>query len=213
MEQPQVIFLDVVGTLFRVRGSVGEIYSAIARQFGVETAPDQVGRAFLTVFKAADPLAFPGVTHENCKRQEFYWWRDIVQKTFAQVGAITQFQDFEGFFTTLYDYFATADPWVVYPDVVPSLQRWQEQGIELGVISNFDSRLYAVLDALELRSWFSSITISSTVGAAKPDPQIFAAALAKHRIPAEKAWHIGDSLKEDYRGAKAAGIRAFLLKR
>lgn len=208
-----MIFLDAVGTLFGVRGSVGQIYSAIAHQFGIETAADEVDRAFLTVFKMAPPPVFPSVTSEDRKRQEFYWWRDIVHKTFAKVGAVTQFQDFEGFFNTLYDYFATVDPWVVYPDVVPSLQRWQEQGIELGVISNFDSRLYAVLDALELRSWFSSITISSTVGAAKPDPKIFSTALAKHHVPAEKAWHIGDSLKEDYRGAKAVGLRAFLLKR
>ncbi len=36
MEKPQVIFLDAVGTLFGVKGSVGAIYSQIAADFGVE---------------------------------------------------------------------------------------------------------------------------------------------------------------------------------
>lgn len=83
----------------------------------------------------------------------------------------------------------------------------------MGVLSNFDSRLYSVLDALDLRQFFTSITISTEVGAAKPDPLIFATALNKHKCPAKLAWHIGDSLKEDYQGAKAAGLKAILLQR
>jgi putative hydrolase of the HAD superfamily len=81
------------------------------------------------------------------------------------------------------------------------------------VLSNFDSRLYLVLQALDLAQFFTSVTISWEVGAAKPDPQIFAAGLDKHDCPAEAAWHIGDSLKEDYQGAKTAGLRAILIER
>jgi putative hydrolase of the HAD superfamily len=50
-------------------------------------------------------------------------------------------------------------------------------------------------------------------GFAKPDPQIFVAALQKHSCDAKDAWHIGDSFRQDYQGAKAAGIRAILLER
>lgn len=117
------------------------------------------------------------------------------------------------FFTELYQHFATADPWFIYPDVLPTLKRWHQLGIELGVLSNFDSRLYSVLQALDLAQFFTSVTISTEVGAAKPDPQIFAVGLNKHNCPAQLAWHIGDSLKEDYQGAKAAGLRAVWLKR
>ncbi|PSB67498.1 hydrolase, partial [filamentous cyanobacterium CCP1] len=35
----------------------------------------------------------------------------------------------------------------------------------------------------------------------------------KHQCPAHAAWHIGDSFREDYQGAKAAGLRAIWLKR
>jgi putative hydrolase of the HAD superfamily len=86
-------------------------------------------------------------------------------------------------------------------------------GIELGIVSNFDSRLYSVLQALELRDFFSSITISTQAGAAKPDPQIFAIALEKHNCEPAAAWHIGDSIAEDYQAAKAAGLRGIWINR
>lgn len=213
MSQPKVIFLDAVGTLFNVRGSVGEIYGEIARRFDVEVSADALNQAFTQSFKLAPPPIFPGVTPETLSQHEFEWWQAIAFRTFQQVGVINQFSDFIGFFTELYTHFATAEPWFVYADVHPVLEHWQRRGIELGVVSNFDSRLYQVLQALDLARFFSSVTISTAVGAAKPDPQIFAAGLDKHGCSAEAAWHIGDSFKEDYQGARAAGLRAILLKR
>lgn len=213
MAQPKVIFFDAVGTLFGVKGSVGEVYSAIARRFGVLASPEELNQAFYQVFKATSPPAFPDIPTPQIPEKEFQWWRDITKLTFQKVGVAHKFLDFDVFFTRLYRHFATASPWEVYPDVIPSLQRWQEKGIELGVISNFDSRLYAVLTALNLRSFFSSITISSEVGAAKPDPKIFQSAFAQYPVSPEQTWHVGDSRREDYEGAKSVGMQGFLLKR
>lgn len=211
--RPQVIFLDAVGTLFGVRGSVGEIYGSIARQFGVETDAALLNQAFFQSFKAAPRMAFPGASEAEIFLKEYAWWEAIARQTFTQVGAIEQFADFGQFFSTLYDYFTTADPWFVYDDVRQALDYWQQQGIPLGVLSNFDSRLYPVLAVLGLADYFVSITISTEVGAAKPEMAVFQAALAKHGVSADRTWHIGDSFREDYEGAKKAGIRAFWLRR
>lgn len=213
MQQPKVIFLDAVGTLFGVRGSVGEIYSAIALQFGVKVPAQTLNEAFLQAFATSQPLTFPGTDPEEISPCEFEWWRVIVLRTFQQVGVLDKFSDFTDFFDELYNHFATAQPWFIYPDVLPALEAWRRIGIQLGVLSNFDSRLFLVLKALKLEEFFTSVTISSQVGAAKPDPQIFAAALQKHFCDAQDAWHIGDSFKQDYQGAKAAGLRAILLER
>jgi putative hydrolase of the HAD superfamily len=213
MEKPKVIFLDAVGTLFGVRGSVGEVYSAIAREFGVEIEGTLLERAFYQSFATSDPLTFPGVKLTEIPEREFQWWQAISKATFEKAGALEQFSDFNGFFTYLYGHFATPKPWFVYPDILPALDKWREQKIALGIISNFDSRLHVVLEGLELRKYFQSITISSSIGVAKPDPAIFQKALAKHQCEPGHAWHIGDSPREDYEGAKAAGLRAILLKR
>lgn len=212
MQQPKVIFLDAVGTLFGVKGSVGDVYADIAAQFGVTVAADNLNKAFFQSFKVASAPIFPDSKPEEIPAREFEWWSAIAQNTFQQAGVFNQFSDFSAFFNQLYAHFATAEPWFIYPDVQPALQHWQQLGIELGVLSNFDSRLYSVLPALDLAN-FASITISTEVGAAKPDPQIFAAALDKHNCPAQSAWHIGDSWQEDYQGANAAGLRAIWLQR
>ncbi|MEO0407591.1 MAG: HAD-IA family hydrolase [Cyanobacteria bacterium P01_A01_bin.135] len=211
--EPQTIFLDGVGTLFGVKGRVGDIYSAIARPYGVETDPKALQTAFSESFSAAPEMAFPGAERAIIPEKEFDWWKQVAKDTFSRVGKLGGFDQFDTFFDELYRHFATAEPWVVYPDVPVALEAWQRQGIELGVISNFDSRLYHVLPALGLDRFFDSITISTDVGAAKPRPEVFEAALKKHSCPPERAWHIGDSKAQDYEGAMSAGLYGVLIER
>ncbi|MGF1520840.1 MAG: HAD-IA family hydrolase [Leptolyngbyaceae cyanobacterium] len=213
MNTPKVIFVDAVGTLFGVTGSVGKVYAEMARQFGVTADAEALNQAFFQHFKAAEPIAFPEIDQTQVPAQEYAWWKAIAEKTFRTVKQLEQFEDFEAFFAELYAYFAGADPWYVYSDTFQSLERWRALGIELGVISNFDSRIYTVLDSLVMADFFTSVTISTEVGAAKPNPLIFATALKKHNCSASDAWHVGDSYAEDYEGAQAAGIRGIWLRR
>ncbi len=213
MKQPKVIFLDAVGTLFGVKGTVGQVYSYLASQVGVSCDPDKLETAFFQQFKLSPPLAFPGVDRMEVSELEYQWWYQVAYETYEQVEVMDKFADFDSFFRQLYDYFATPHPWFLYTDVFPALQHWQKQGIQLGIISNFDSRIYEVLDIFGLTNFFQTVTISSTTGTAKPHPNIFTEALNKHQCHPENAWHIGDSKKEDYEGAKATGINAFLLER
>jgi putative hydrolase of the HAD superfamily len=209
----QVIFLDAAGTLFDVRGSVGEVYGKFASSWGITVSNKDLNTAFFQSFASASPMAFPGRELAKIPQLEFEWWQAVAAKAFQIAGVFNQFSDFPKFFVELYAHFATAEPWFVYPDVFPALNKWQQQGIELAVVSNFDSRIYAVLKALNLAEYFTSVTISTEVGAAKPQSQIFTAALQKHNCIAENVWHIGDSFKADYCGAKAAGLKAIWLNR
>ncbi|MGB3299245.1 MAG: HAD-IA family hydrolase [Phormidesmis sp.] len=210
---PKVIYLDAFGTLFGVKGSVGELYSNLARTASVTTDTQAVNQAFYQSFAAAERMAFPDALPEAIPALEFGWWKAIVAETFERVGALEKFDDFDDFYVGLYGYFETAAPWQLYGDTLAALNRWQKMGIELGIISNFDSRLYRVLSVLGLASYFQSVTISSEAGAAKPSAKIFRAALAKHGCTADQAWHVGDSESEDYAGAQAVGMRAILIAR
>ena len=209
----KVIFLDAAGTLFDVRGSVGEVYGKFARSWGITVSNEDLNTAFFQSFASASPMAFPGIEAAKIPELEFEWWQAVAAEAFEIAGVFNQFSDFPKFFAELYAHFATAEPWFVYPDVLLALNKWQQQGIELAVVSNFDSRIYSVLKALNLAEYFTSVTISTEVGAAKPDSQIFTAALQKHNCIAENVLHIGDSFKADYCGAKAAGLKAIWLNR
>ena len=87
----------------------------------------------------------------------------------------------------------------------------RESGLELGVISNFDYRIYSILEALGLTRHFDSIMISSEAGYAKPAPEIFRMALQRHSLVPSQALHVGDSEALDVVGAHAAGIAAVLV--
>ena len=210
---PQVIFFDAMGTLFDLKSSVGEIYQEYALKYNVQADVKLLNDAFVKSFKSAPPLAFSTSTMAKIKQQEFEWWRNVVAETFSQISLLEKFSNFTDFFDEIYHFFATKDAWYIFPDVIPALKKCQQQNIQLGVISNFDTRLIQVLKMLDLEHFFASITISSLAGSAKPDANIFQQALNKHNVTAEFVWHIGDSIVEDYQGAKMIGINSFWLNR
>lgn len=210
---PRVIFFDAMGTLFDLKNSVGKIYQQYAAKYNVQVDAEKISEAFIQSFKSAPPLAFLATEFFPIKQQEFNWWKQVVSTTFEQLGVRKSFVDFDVFFTEIYGYFGTKEPWYLFPDTVDSLISCRDRGIELGIISNFDSRLIEVLNHLDLDQFFTSITISSMAGFAKPDANIFHLALSKHRVVPAQAWHIGDSPVEDYAGAKNVGLGSFWLNR
>src|SRR5438552_13062082 len=133
----KIIFFDAVGTLFEVRGSVGEIYSRVARRYGVEVMPEEIQRSFAQKFRAQPPLAFPVETPEAERLAlERRWWRDLVRAVFAEYGG---FPHFDEYFTEVFELFRSSEGWQLYDDVVPTLAALQAQDLRLGIISNFDS--------------------------------------------------------------------------
>lgn len=101
----------------------------------------------------------------------------------------------------------------VFDDAAPALDRLHASGYRLGVVSNWDWSLYPVLRAHGLAGWFDAVAASGPLGFAKPDPRIFAAALARLGVGPEEACHVGDDLEADYDGARAAGMAAIHLVR
>ena len=100
-----------------------------------------------------------------------------------------------------------------YPDAARALAELRGRGLRLVAASNWDCSLPRVLDGAGLGELLDGVVSSAAVGARKPDPALFEAALAVALCPADEAVHVGDSLENDVRGALAAGIRAVLVDR
>jgi putative hydrolase of the HAD superfamily len=93
-----------------------------------------------------------------------------------------------------------------YPEVPRVLARLRAGGARLAVVSNWDVSLHDVLERTRLRPLLDAVVISAVVGAAKPDPAIFAVALGRLGARASEAVHVGDSADHDVAGARAAGV-------
>ena len=209
------VCFDAAGTLIRVRGSVGRQYAAVARRFGVEADADALDAGFPAAFRSAPPMAFAGAAADAVPALERALWRALVRRL-AETAGLAPALDavgFDRYFDQLYDHFATPAAWEVYPDVRPTLAAVRARGCRIGLVTNFDGRIVALLEALELRPWFDALTLSSRVGVAKPDARIFASAVSALGVPPAAALHVGDSPEEDVAGARAAGLAVVLLDR
>lgn len=209
----RVVFFDAAGTLFYVHGSVAEIYLRHAVEFGFPQKSDSlmaIKQAFSRAFREAPPPVFAAAEPARIKQSERLWWFDIVHHVFYRVG---MFERFDEFFDHVFRVFEDHRTWRLFPETVSTLTRLKARDLEIGIISNFDSRLFTVMRGLGIADAFDTVTISSLAQAAKPAPQIFQLALEKHAVDPEEALHIGDSLRDDVEGARTAGLHAVLLDR
>src|SRR5512143_3105719 len=214
MSQPiRVVFFDAANTLFHVNGSVADIYLQHAVQFGFQQTPASraaITQAFSRAFNEAPPPIFAAIEPAHIKQSERLWWFDVVHNVFYRVG---MFERFDDFFERVFEVFEDPGSWKLFPETEPTLTGLRKQGMELGVISNFDSRLFSVMRGLGIHELFDTVTISSLAHAAKPAPKIFQLALDKHAVDPDEALHIGDSVRDDVEGATNDGLQALLLDR
>ncbi len=99
------------------------------------------------------------------------------------------------------------------PDVAPALASLRSAGIAVAVVSDWDHSLPDVLHRVGLLAAVDVVVTSASVGAAKPDPAPFRAALDRLGVAPERALHCGDDPRRDLAGAAAAGVRALLIDR
>lgn len=100
-----------------------------------------------------------------------------------------------------------------YPDARPALEALRAAGVRLVAASNWDCSLSEVLERAGLLALLDGVVSSAVVGAAKPDPRVFAGALAAARCEPGAALFVGDSIERDVEGARAAGITPVLVAR
>lgn len=210
-----MVFFDLVGTLIRPAGSIGAQYGELARRLGVQADAPELDRAFEQAMRAAPPVSFTGRLPAEVQSLEKTWWRDLVRDVVHRAGlsAVLEGSRFDAYFDSLYRHFETSAAWVVYPDVVPALSRLRSERRGVGLITDYDARVFPLLDALQLRAWFDCVAIPGLAGAAKPDPAIFRYALERAEVASERAVYVGDLLEEDVDGARAAGLHPILLDR
>lgn len=174
-----------------------------------------MGAAFSRAMRSAPPMAFPGDSLEAVALAEREWWRELVHSVVSECGLERDLRDerFDEFFRDLYRHFTTADAWETFPDAVPTLARLRNSGLIVGLITNYDTRVYPLLDAVGLADVLDSVTIPALAGSAKPDPAVFACALREHDIEPSRALFVGDEPEDDYAGATGAGMQAVLIDR
>jgi haloacid dehalogenase superfamily, subfamily IA, variant 3 with third motif having DD or ED/haloacid dehalogenase superfamily, subfamily IA, variant 1 with third motif having Dx(3-4)D or Dx(3-4)E len=104
------------------------------------------------------------------------------------------------------------NPPIPYPETVEVLEYFYSQGYKMGVISDTSPSLQLTLEKAGIAHYFTSFTASSLVGAMKPDPIIFNAALRAQNVTANESLYV-DDYDAEADGARKLGFTSFLIDR
>jgi putative hydrolase of the HAD superfamily len=202
----RVVTFDAAGTLIRLLRPPGMIYAETARFFGYDLDPNRVQDAFRMTWKIFAP---PPDSDDPPPDDDRHWWRALVARTIEAAGY--RIVPFDDYFSTVYETFARPGVWELFPDVPPILAELARLRMRLGVVSNFDRRLYDILAQLSVRDAFEHMIISSEIGIRKPAARIFREAARRFNVEASEILHVGDEPGSDFAGARAAGLQALLV--
>ena len=183
MKTPEAVLLDVGGVLLQAVEPISATYLRLGEPYGVHAVDFELGFSQAAGRQLMDGRPF---------------WRQVV-------GLSTGCWD-AAYFESLYRHFAQAGAWRVAPGARELIARLRLRGVKVGIVSNWDTRLRGTLEALEVE--VDGLYCSGELGVEKPDPRIFALACRALGVAAEDALHVGDSLRADVEGARAAGLRA-----
>lgn len=100
----------------------------------------------------------------------------------------------------------------LFPETVEVLEYFYRNGYKMGVISDTSPSLEYTLQQLGIAKYFTSFTASSLVGAGKPSPIIFNAALNAQGVTAQDSLYV-DDYKPEADGAREQGFTSFLIDR
>ncbi|CAG4941858.1 unnamed protein product [Colias eurytheme] len=204
----KLVTFDATNTLLKFCTSPWDYYSKVASEQGYKVTEDVIKDQFFKSYRVLSkdyPNFGRGTIHWD------NWWRRIVHATFSDqikdTAAINRIA------TTLIEDYKTPKCWCHANGSLELLKYLIENGVTMGVISNFDPRLHEILSKMSLHSYFKFVLTSYEVGYSKPDRRIFDLALKLSSEPVlpNECLHIGDDFKKDYEGAKGAGWHGILV--
>lgn len=188
------LLVDAGNTLLQPSESVGETYARMGRPHGVTDAPEVVMSRFMAAFRD-----WEGPRYQGDGRP---FWRAVVA---GATGCADQ-----DYFEALYSYYALPEAWIVAEGAVETFGALRARGVTVAVVSNWDTRLRGLLEALGLMASLDAAVISAEVGIEKPDPALYRHACEVLGVAPAQALHIGDHPKKDAAAARAAGCRALV---
>lgn len=204
----RAVLFDATGTLIALREPVGETYARVARAHGAPISAWRLEDAFRRIFSQAPPMVFPDASPEARPALERDWWRRVVRATLLAADSSRRVDDFEACFAELWDRFSTPEAWQARPGARALLDSLRRRGLRSAVVSNFDSRLPAILQGLGLAELLDTIVLPADAAVAKPDAAIFSVALGRLGVEPEEAIFVGDDAERDLEGARRAGLQA-----
>ncbi len=206
----RVVTFDFYNTLVKFWPPLEDIQQASCWKLGLSVSKEAIRRGYAKadiLFNQAnedEPLSFRSPE----RRLEFFaeYEQLILQTAGVPVTADLARQIWQ---------LAIAVPkeFAPFEDTVPSLEALRSRGYRLGVITNLRADLDSLIRRAGLAEMLDFSVTSAQAGKEKPHPPIFEEALKRAEVAPDEVLHVGDQIRSDVAGARAAGMHAALLDR
>jgi putative hydrolase of the HAD superfamily len=203
MNAVKAVVLDVLGTLVELEAPARALREEIERRTGIDVGEERAAAAF------AAEITYYLAHHVEGRDMEAV--DDLRDRCAAEIRRTLALDGFDH--ATAREAMLAALRFRAFPDALPLLGVLKDRGVRIVAASNWDASLPEALERTGLAPYIDAAVSSAVVGAAKPDPAVFRAALDCAGCEAHEAFHVGDSPDGDVEGARAAGIRVALLDR
>ena len=204
---PRAILFDALGTLLELAPPAPRLQAELARRYGVIVDEPEASRAMAAEIRFYRRHLDEGRDHLSLARLRERCAGEL-RTALPQAARLALPPPEE-----LVDTLLASLHFQPYPDAVPALARYREQGLRLVVVSNWDVSLHAVLQNVGIAARLDAILTAAEAGVRKPAAAIFEQALRLAGVRPCEAVHVGDSFEEDVAGARAAGIEPVLIAR
>lgn len=203
MSAVRAVFVDVLGTLVELEPPAPALREEIERRTGVDVGDERAAAAF------GAEISYYLAHHLEGRDMEGV--EALRDRCAEEIRRTLQLEGLDH--ATAREAMLAALRFRAFDDAEPALTGLRARGVQLVAVSNWDASLPSVLEETGLAPRLDGAVSSAVIGAAKPDPAVFDAALAAAGCGPHEAFHVGDSPDGDVEGARAAGIRTALLDR
>ncbi len=200
----KAVIFDAEGTLLHIHPSVGAVYARVLSDFGYQVEPFEIDHRIRKLWPTFRNY-FADFSRRGCLQA----WRRIFCET---VSPWVNGERREELFRETYEAFARPEAFRLAPGTKEALEFLHAQGIKTAILSNWDERLFRLLEAFGLSGAFERVLVACELGVGKPSPEAFRLACEALGVRPEEALMVGNDPRDDFEGARRAGLKAWLYR-
>jgi len=206
----KAVFFDLYHTLVRYEPPQEELEAKALKDFGINTNPEMFNRPMVManefIYQEIARCPLSQRSKEGTIALYTQYQRIVLKEAGIEADeklVLAMLEKMQQFKIKL----------VLFDDVAPTLNDLKSRGLILGLISNVERDLTAIINELGLPSWLDIVVTSLDAGFNKPQPEIFEEAMRRAAVQPSEAMYVGDQYQVDCVGADHAGMKGILLDR
>lgn len=208
----KAVFFDWFGTLAHYDPPREQLQSQVLQELGFDVSPADLRRALVIADREFYEESAAGSSRDMTREERANMFLRQQRRTLERANVTVPDEMLPRIIARMRELYGGMK-FVLFDDVLATMKALKERNLTLGLLTNLRRDVDSISRELGIRPYLDLTVTSAEVGAEKPHPPVFLAALEQASVTAEQALHVGDQYGVDVVGARGVGISPILLDR